>query len=410
MTLLEGMILVLFVVWLIMKYRKGETATFSNYKIFILLLLVCASVSIYFAGDRMSALGIWKAYFIEPILFFIVFINTVRDKKAFALIIDSLAESALLVAVPAVVQKFIAIGITNPFWAAEATRRVVSWYGYPNAVGLFLAPIAVLLFGIIIFRWNELKIQALRDWRTNFYSVTVTLSVLAIVWAHSEGAIVGMAAGLILLGVIMPFRKIKIITVVGVVAIVGLIAFTPMLRTVFIEKVTLMDRSGQIRQAMWGDTWRMLRDGRIIAGAGLDNYQEAVKPYYQRGIFFNNGDPDFQRLVVFNEEYRKQVWQPYEIYMYPHNMVLNFWSEIGLFGLLAIVFLIMRFYFNYLRVDKMQNRYYYRILLSVMAVVIVHGLVDVPYFKNDLSVLWWTLFGLSVLLLKRDNIIDEIYV
>jgi hypothetical protein len=33
-------------------------------------------------------------------------------------------------------------------------------------------------------------------------------------------------------------------------------------------------------------------------------------------------------------------------------------------------------------------------LLALVA-VIVHGLVDVPYFKNDLSLEFWTLLALS---------------
>ena len=38
--------------------------------------------------------------------------------------------------------------------------------------------------------------------------------------------------------------------------------------------------------------------------------------------------------------------------------------------------------------------------------ILVHGLVDVPYFKNDLSVSWWILFGLSIVLLKNKKEIE----
>ena len=34
------------------------------------------------------------------------------------------------------------------------------------------------------------------------------------------------------------------------------------------------------------------------------------------------------------------------------------------------------------------------VLLALMG-IIVHGLVDVPYFKNDLSLEFWVLLGLS---------------
>lgn len=34
--------------------------------------------------------------------------------------------------------------------------------------------------------------------------------------------------------------------------------------------------------------------------------------------------------------------------------------------------------------------------LASMAALLVHGLVDVPYFKNDLAVLFWILISLSI--------------
>ena len=32
-----------------------------------------------------------------------------------------------------------------------------------------------------------------------------------------------------------------------------------------------------------------------------------------------------------------------------------------------------------------------------MVVLLVHGLVDTPYFKNDLSVLFWLIIGLGII-------------
>jgi hypothetical protein len=36
-------------------------------------------------------------------------------------------------------------------------------------------------------------------------------------------------------------------------------------------------------------------------------------------------------------------------------------------------------------------------LLGAWTTILIHGLVDVPYFKNDLSVLWMLLVGLTIL-------------
>ena len=101
------------------------------------------------------------------------------------------------------------------------------------------------------------------------------------------------------------------------------------------------------------------------------------------------------------------MWQPLEIYMYPHNIILNFWSEIGLLGVFAVVVLLLKLLMNYWRVKSSENRNMYLILLAVFAVVLVHGIVDVPYFKNDLSLLWWLFFCMSWVLVKRKKILYD---
>jgi len=41
-----------------------------------------------------------------------------------------------------------------------------------------------------------------------------------------------------------------------------------------------------------------------------------------------------------------------------------------------------------------QDKYLKLGLLGALVVIIVHGLVDVPYFKNDLSLLFWLIIFL----------------
>lgn len=166
-----------------------------------------------------------------------------------------------------------------------------------------------------------------------------------------------------------------------------------------------MDLSGQIRRQQWKETIQMLSDGRYISGAGLSNYQEAVKTFHQEGIFVKNDDPDWYRKVVWNDEYKKKVWQPVEIYMYPHNIFLNFWTEIGLLGALLFTWLIGRYFYEAIRLQSKLDRAARMMalgLIGAMSALCIHGLVDVPYFKNDLSVLFWLLIALlGILKIKR---------
>jgi O-antigen ligase len=166
---------------------------------------------------------------------------------------------------------------------------------------------------------------------------------LAIFYAHSEGAIVGLVAAFIVCG-LLGNKRTRLVVLSFVVAAVVAIAIIPGGIKLAQQKLTLNDFSGQVRKAQWAETWQMLKGGnRIITGAGLANYQRAIEPYHVPGIFYNNGSEsysDFRLHVVFNDDYKKKVWRPVEIYLYPHNIILNFWTELGLAGVLLFVWII----------------------------------------------------------------------
>jgi O-antigen ligase len=88
------------------------------------------------------------------------------------------------------------------------------------------------------------------------------------------------------------------------------------------------------------------------------------------------------------------MWQPTEIYMYPHNIFLNFWSELGLLGALLFSWIIAKFLWQSSTLYLKEKNFLALGLCGAMLVILIHGLVDVPYFKNDLSVLFWILIAL----------------
>ena len=413
-TMLEVMILILFVVFLATNYKslqmlqidgKVMKRIFGGYGWGILLFVLFASISIFVAPDKMAALGIWKAYFIEPILFFIVFINTIRDSKAFNLIINAIGASALLVALPAIFQKFTGFGFTTVSFFNEATRRVTSWYGFPNAVGLYLAPIVVLFAGLVGYKLlitTNVTNRKKLFYREYFYYVFVILtSLLAIYYARSEGALIGLAVGIIFLCLMLPEKKMRSLVAIILIIIVTSISLNATAANYFKSKLTLADLSGQIRLQQWRETWTMLKENKILSGAGLAGYKTAIAPYHQEGIWLKDkNDSDWLRKIQTDEKFRQEHWQPTEIYLYPHNFILNFWSEIGLFGLLTFIGLLGIFLRNYRRVKDAKDRKMYLVLIGVMITILIHGFVDVPYFKNDLSVWWWLVFGLGVTISK----------
>lgn len=474
-TLLEAMILIAFFVWLIKetnflnvlrgKYGWKELKEAHKarkpypFGLELILVLILSYIAVFAAGLTDEALGIWKAYFFEPALFFILVLNVFGrsdDKKISETplhrgttekIVLSLAAGALAVSALAIYQKITGNLIDNPLWAAAETRRVVSFFGYPNAVGLYLGPIAMLLIGYLFLEITNLKLQITNKFQTQnkksfgnwdlrfvwklgfkiwnfktiFISLTIVLSLLSIYFAKSIGAIVGLVIAGLVFG-LFAGKKLRWATlIIAAVGIIG-VMIIPSIRTKVMNKVLFQDLSGQIRMQQWRETWQMMTESpqRFIFGTGLSGYQKAIAPYHKEGIFFNSEhEPweEFHRKTVFNEAYHNAHWQPVEIYMYPHNIILNFWTELGLAGAILFIWIILKYFYFEITNYKLQITNKFQIskfkyinlgLMGAMIVIIVHGLVDVPYFKNDLSVLFWLLLAMlcfiNLKIEKKDSI------
>jgi len=435
-TALEGMILLTFLIWIIEKMNfqflisnscscwaspagKQQNAKCQMLKIkdqwllffFIFLFLLSATIGMFVSPDLKAASGIWKAYFIEPILFFIVLVSTLRSVKDLKLIISALAISALYISLYALAQRFFGIPIPAP-WQSEL--RVTSIFPYPNAVGLYLAPLVPLfvyqlisnfsicgrsrpLSGqflslreitrrvIISNKMSNVKCQMSEFLVVGWWLLVVSLSVLAIYFAKSEAALVALMCGLIFF-LLFYNNKTRLVLILIFLLFFILYSLFPNndLFLTIENKLLLKDWSGITRRAIWSETWQMLKD-RPIFGAGLSGYQTAILPYH------------------------KAAWM--EVFLYPHNILFNFWSELGLLGLISFSLLIGWFFVTIIKfpISNSQFPIKFQILnfkliklftTSSMVVLLIHGLVDVPYFKNDLSILFWTIMALPIIINK----------
>jgi hypothetical protein len=171
---------------------------------------------------------------------------------------------------------------------------------------------------------------------------------------------------------------------------VELAVFATPLRNKAISVLSFHEWSGQVRTVMWGETVTMLRD-RPFYGAGLAAYPTVILPYH------------------------KAKWM--EVFQYPHDIVLNLWSETGMLGLVAFAWILVtwtrlaskkgKWKAENGKRDKIEGpsvpltTYHLPLTpaaipaIAVITAMLIQGLVDVPYFKNDLSILFWLLILLT---------------
>lgn len=350
-TVLEILFWLLFGAWLITHKDKANAKKALNKWKYPLILLITASIiSIANSPDLRAALGLWRAYILEPILFFFIYTSVITTGEGRQKTVRALAVATIIIGLSAVIQKITGYGIPNPIWAAAATRRVTSFYGFPNAIALFIAPLIPLFAHQLITTWREKKISC-----TLILALATILGATAIIFAKSAGGMIGMTIGALIVAI--ADKKIRPFAVAAALAIPILFATIPAARNYLQQTVTGQNDSSSVRKIIWDETITMLRN-RPVFGGGLSGYPQTIAPYHKATYI--------------------------EVFQYPHNEILNIWSELGLLGLVAFAWLAFLYFWKNRSIG----------LVAAGVVILIHGLVDVPYFKNDLAMLTWILLAM----------------
>jgi O-antigen ligase len=236
---------------------------------------------------------------------------------------------------------------------------------YPNSLSLLTAGIS----GFLVTYY----ICSQRKWE---YLTVGILGIFLSWWAVSQGALLAILFAFILFGAVKLYKKLKTrkrkYLFFLIVISLALIFFNSSLWTkvnqqLFHPVLDLQATSLEIRSSQWQETYALLKDN-WFRGTGLNAYQIKLVSYH------------------------KTAWL--EIFLYPHNVFLNFWVELGLLGLLAFLLIL---YFIGREIKKLffeKNNLAWPLLIFWL-ILLIQGLADVPYFKNDLSLLFFVFLALT---------------
>ncbi len=367
-TMLETLTIILFIIWLsrhsylvFWQDKNFLSTNAKRWQLAFLFLLASAFFAAAHAPNVFAALGILKAYYLEPLIIGAITLSTFKKPADWAAAFFSLSVSAVLISIFGIFQYFTALGLPTA-WLAE--RRITSVFDFPNAVGLFLAPILSMLI-VVLATHKQLSSKL----KLSLISSTI-LILIAIILAKTEAALVAVPIALLITLLIgKAHRTTKLVSVTLIIlALIGALSL-PSIKS----KILLTDLSGTARTQMWHETLTMLRDHPIF-GAGLSGFPTVISPYHDASYF--------------------------EIFQYPHNIFLNIWVELGLPGLLAF-FIISLLTLKTLWQHRQNPKAL--ILLAAFLTIVIHGLVDVPFFKNDLAMLTALLLAATISLNSQQS-------
>jgi len=328
----------------------------------VLGLVVVGAASALGAEFRSVAWREWRVVFLEPALFYLMLRATPLTRQSWWRLMDAFILSAVVVAAIGLVQY---ITGSNLITAEAGLERLRSVYGSPNNVGLYLGRALPILVAVGLMGRERARRGA--------YGVALVIVLAALVLSFSRGALfLGVPAGLVTVLLLWGGRRMLLPLGGAVVAlVVGLLGLLRL--PGLAERFSLGSATTFFRLNLWRSTLAMIRDHPLL-GVGPDNFL-----YQYHGHYI-----------------RPEAWQEPSL-SHPHNIVLDFWSRLGLLGLAVGLWLQVGFWRTGLRAWKglsdPDGRALAAGLMGSVAAMLAHGLVDNSLFLVDLAYVFMLSLG-----------------
>ena len=375
-----------------------------------LLFLGLASSTLH-SSDLRTSLGICKGWFFDPLLFFIVFVSVIKEKKHIMSSFVSWSFSGLVVSLVSI---FYLLNNELTF-----DGRLKAFYISPNYLAMYLAPVFLIVLFFILNNlsflrrqestatvnsssriiWNIKKISNIQ------YPIFIII-LIPLFFTYSYGAFLGIFAGAVWLfyktykvyisrlyllfpQAYLSFlrrqestvtiydklynkRKIKKQSFFKILALIILIFFISITAIKFNQITNSENRSSfHSRLMIWNVSMEIIKDNPAF-GIGPGTFQEIYLSYSKK----------------FDEPYLE--WAVTQ----PHNTFLAFYLQAGLSGFIGFILILVWFLKSSLKHNNIQYPIS-NILIALIIYILAHGLVDTMYWKNDLSLMFWLVIGLG---------------
>lgn len=176
---LELMVGILFILWLIKGgFKKFKKLLASNYSLLIatILILIGDSLTTALSWDLRTSAGIWKSWFVVPLVFFIILITTIKSKQIKG-VFWAFILSVFIVAVISLIQ-----------WNFDSLGRLQGIYTSPNYLAMYLAPGLVVL-GCYLFTFFAPQLRGSGIGLRRIFLVSSFCVVLIVIFLQNQLAL-----------------------------------------------------------------------------------------------------------------------------------------------------------------------------------------------------------------------------
>lgn len=345
-----------------------------------------------------TALGILKGWIIAPILMFLLLLLFIDDNEKVVTMTDIYTVSAVLLSLWGVFQLLSGVYVTPD-------ARVSGPFDSANYLALYIGPAVtyvLIRLSHVMCPLEELekhsfwKIPTLRNKvpmekpETFLLMVALLVLVPVLVATKSYGAMIAVGVALFLYFV-LAVREFRLKIgkegfpwkfFAGIIVVIAIFAgITYNADPVKWNSVFAFDdrNSSSVRLEVYQISGELIWDN-WFTGIGMGQYPA----YYQLEA----------RDILGHDPYEWNM-------LHPHNLFIAMWLNMGLLGLIAFVWIL---YLAVKRVWPVIGGFAYREIehgakirvvgMIMLIEILVHGLLDTPFFKNDLALLFWLVIAI----------------
>ena len=309
----------------------------------------------------LQGLGIIKSWFIIPFLFSLSLPLVFNSDKRIRLALNTLYISIFSVSFLALIYSYMGI--------LTYDQRLSAFYLSPNHLAMFLS-LGFFLFPYLYFKEKgvfgryllpcSLLVIALASYLTFSYAswLAVFLSFLSLLFINNS------------------FSKKTSLFVLGVM-LLSATFFAFQYDEPKLKNIADSRSSFSSRLMIWRTSVELTRDNPVL-GIGPGNFQARYLDYQK---YF----PPYLEWAVPQ----------------PHNLYLAYYLQAGLLGLIGFLLLCYKWLTLGL---KQKDAAFSAASLGILFYVLIHGLFDTPYWKNDLAFSFWIMFFLTIAFAKEQKL------
>lgn len=347
--------------------KKRSFLSWLRGNIWFVVFAVSLLAAVLFSTNRHLSVSYLPYYFSGIFMACVIYAGGLTYRQI-RRILAVVTIGLLLTAIYAVMQRIQGVAVNPSFTNLTVNQnmpgRVESVFGNPNIYAFTLTSLLPVVVAYMLIVKSCL-------WRA-LGAISFILGVMALMMTYSRGAWFGFAAGLFLFIAIWKPKLVPIFLLFGAIAI----PFLPTsIKDRFLTIFNPNDTSISYRGLLLNSSLQLIAD-RPISGAGLG-------------------------LVTVQDVVHQSYWPSYldPVYRFyhSHNIFVQTWCEMGIFGLVSFIGAFFHNMVSALRKFRQKSKSIQVLTASLsagMVAMLLCGLTDCPLNTLRTMLLFWILFGL----------------